>query len=1063
VPAPPLDSRSLELIRAQLRALAGLYLPAPRWTGVGDSADPAWRLLDDVFARLLELLIARLNDVPEMHFMRFLDFVGVERSPGSAAAAPVTFLPPKQAAVGGDVPAGTLVATTQTEHAAALEFETRSAFFATPAKLTTVVDVVPGADAYAQLLHVDLPPQKPAAITAGLTVTALADVTTLTRIDHTLYLGGAAFFGRKDVVDLTVILTLADDRPDVFSGTHLAWERYDATAKKWLPLLTVSYSYSQLSLQASISLPGFIGSAPSPVNGVTDTWLRCRYVGPMLPAIQLPTIVAVKAALGTPSLGATAAPTLAFANAAPVDLSRTFFPFGERPRLGDAFYLSSPEAFDPEVRSVTLSFTIEPYSDLTLQGVFSKISAIETMTTTVLWQYMDASGQWRDLTTFTNTITATPGAPVAIARTPTAAEQDGTLFGNGVRTTVSVTLTPPTKFGRGTVNGAEGSWIRALLKSRDPYGRDGFLDTSGATPVFVGPSFVPPTVDGISLSYSHRTDPVAVTNAVIVGNFVTQPLALPSRPFVPVVSQAVGSLTNAIAPDPALYFSFDHQFELGFISLFVHLDDRVTGVRAFREGGAPRLSWEYVAADIAGVKVWRPLHATDETADLTASGTVGFLAPRDQTPVAMFPSLASSGEAYWFRARLVSGHYDYPPILRGIYVNTVMADNRTTSAAPVIVGSSTGEESQRFRLVHPPVLSAEVWVQEPERPSKSELDALFAEFQAASPLDPAAVPAVHAPEDLVDTPPVEAERVEAPTYVRWRRVPTFLESKPRSRHYTFDAVTGMLTFGDGSLGLIPPPGPNGITLRGQQTGGGEAANGAGPLAISELKTSLPFIDKVFNVTSAAGGSDPWDEGATLRFGPQEIKNRGRAVTTEDFTWLILQEFGQVKRVRCLPTTAPVAGGGLGFKPGAVTCIIVPKAADPAPQPTAGLLARVRAYVMQLALGGIVSDLYFTGPDYTPVRISADIHPLDPGEASSVARRVVSALEAFFHPLTGGEQGTGWNFGRDVFLSEVNAVLERTPGVDFATNVTLLDYPGATSADVPDNSLVASGAHQIRIT
>ena len=110
MPAPPLDSRSLELIRAQLRALAGLYLPAPRWTGVGDSADPAWRLLDDVFARLLELLIARLNDVPEMHFMRFLDFVGVERSPGSAAAAPVTFLPPKQAAVGGDVPAGTLVA-----------------------------------------------------------------------------------------------------------------------------------------------------------------------------------------------------------------------------------------------------------------------------------------------------------------------------------------------------------------------------------------------------------------------------------------------------------------------------------------------------------------------------------------------------------------------------------------------------------------------------------------------------------------------------------------------------------------------------------------------------------------------------------------------------------------------------------------------------------------------------------------------------------------------------------------------------------------------------------------
>jgi len=86
VPAPRLDSRSLEQLRSQLRDLAGLYLPAPRWTGVDNLNDPAWRLLSDVFARLLELLIARLNDVPEMHFMRFLDFVGVERSPGSAAA-----------------------------------------------------------------------------------------------------------------------------------------------------------------------------------------------------------------------------------------------------------------------------------------------------------------------------------------------------------------------------------------------------------------------------------------------------------------------------------------------------------------------------------------------------------------------------------------------------------------------------------------------------------------------------------------------------------------------------------------------------------------------------------------------------------------------------------------------------------------------------------------------------------------------------------------------------------------------------------------------------------------
>jgi len=1077
VPAPRLDSRSLEQLRSQLRDLAGLYLPAPRWTGVDNLNDPAWRLLSDVFARLLELLIARLNDVPEMHFMRFLDFVGVERSPGSAAAAPVTFLPPKQALLGGDIPAGTRVATAQTERTPALEFETRSAFFATPAKVTTVVTVVPEADAYAQLVLVDLPPQKPEGITAGPTVTALSDVPTLVRIDHALYLGGAALFGRKDVVDLKVILNLAEDRPDVFSGTYLAWERYDATAHTWLSL---SASYLYAWPQVSISLPGFVGSAPSLVNSVTDTWLRCHYVGlVMLPAIELPTIVAVRAKLVTPGGSLIVTPALAFTNAAPVDLSRPFFPFGERPRQGDAFYLSSPEAFDPAVGSVTLSVAIQPYSTATLQGFFAHIptAAATIIATDVLWQYVNDAGQWADLARFTHTLTATrAGATVTVTRSTTrdgvaapvanpTLYGGGTLFGDGVATPVSFDVTLPSSahFGRRVVNGVEGAWVRAILMSRDAYGKDGYVDTTiPATPVFVDPSFIPPVVTGINVAYSHATPDVPVTNAVVVGNFTTQQLTIPARPFLPVDVQAVDSFTNAVAPRPALYFSFNHALELGFISLFVHLDDRATGVRAFREGGAPRLSWEYVAAgDAATHRVWRPLDVTDDTADLTASGTVGFLAPPDQVSVALFPSLAPNGAAYWFRARLVSGHYDYPPILRGLYVNTVMADNHTTGATPVIVGSSSGEESQHFALVRPPLLNAEVWVQEPEALSKPEWDALFAEFQEASPLDPATAPTVRERGDLVDAPTGDSENVAAPTYVRWRRVPTFLQSNARSRHYTLDPVTGVLTFGDGSLGLIPPPIANGITLRNLQTGGGNAANTAPPLAITELKTSLPFIDKVFNVTSPAGGSDAWDETATLQFGPQQIKNRGRAVTTEDYAWLIRQQFGQVARVRCLATTAPVTGG-LGFKPGAVTCIVVPKTTDPTPQPTAGLLARIRAYVMQLALGGIVSDLYFTGPDYSVVRIGADVHPLDPGAASSVARRVVGALEEFFHPLTGGEQQSGWDFGRDVFLSEVNAVLERTPGVDFVTNVTLLDYPGATSLDVLANNLVASGAHQIRI-
>src|SRR6185503_3057013 len=44
----------------------------------------------------------------------------------------------------------------------------------------------------------------------------------------------------------------------------------------------------------------------------------------------------------------------AFANATPLDVSKEFHPFGEKPRLGDALYLSVKEAFSEPGTTVTI-------------------------------------------------------------------------------------------------------------------------------------------------------------------------------------------------------------------------------------------------------------------------------------------------------------------------------------------------------------------------------------------------------------------------------------------------------------------------------------------------------------------------------------------------------------------------------------------------------------------------------------------------------------------------------------------------------------------------------------
>ena len=45
-------------------------------------------------------------------------------------------------------------------------------------------------------------------------------------------------------------------------------------------------------------------------------------------------------------------------------------------------------------------------------------------------------------------------------------------------------------------------------------------------------------------------------------------------------------------------------------------------------------------------------------------------------------------------------------------------------------------------------------------------------------------------------------------WVRWKRVDSFFASGPRSRHYTLDYVTGIVAFGDGRRGMVPPEAKN---------------------------------------------------------------------------------------------------------------------------------------------------------------------------------------------------------------------------------------------------------------
>jgi hypothetical protein len=209
--------------------------------------------------------------------------------------------------------------------------------------------------------------------------------------------------------------------------------------------------------------------------------------------------------------------------------------------------------------------------------------------------------------------------------------------------------------------------------------------------------------------------------------------------------------------------------------------------------------------------------------------------------------------AYWIRTLLESG--DEPPVqLRTLLPNTTFAA-QTTTLHNEVLGSSDASADQRFQTTRAPVLAGQTLeVREPE-PSAETVGA----------------PGIRAGAITTSTP----QSSEA-----WRdRDAGFHSSVPRS---SLRLITRRRSaVGDGVQGRIPPRAVANIRLARYQTGGGSSGNRAAG-SIVQLKTTVPYIDKVRNFEAAEAGVDAEPGDQSLVRGPRTLRNGGRAVTLEDY-------------------------------------------------------------------------------------------------------------------------------------------------------------------------------------
>jgi predicted phage baseplate assembly protein len=295
-------------------------------------------------------------------------------------------------------------------------------------------------------------------------------------------------------------------------------------------------------------------------------------------------------------------------------------------------------------------------------------------------------------------------------------------------------------------------------------------------------------------------------------------------------------------------------------------------------------------------------------------------------------------------------------------------------------------------------------------------------------------------------------------WVRWHRRPNLYSSGPKDRHYVLERSRGRAMFGNGVNGRLLPAGTDNVTAREYSWGGGSLGNVAAG-AITQLLGGIPYVSGVRNPRAAEGGADGETVEQIRARGPQAIRHRGRAMSARDYESLAHAASPGVAVARALTATHPSGRPA----PGWVKLIVVPNSQEARPQPSFGLRHRVREYVEARAPAGL-AGVFVTGPIYLSVGVSTVVASVDVGQAGPVGVALRQALEAFFHPLTGGPSGQGWLFGRSVYLSDVAALLEALPDVDYVERLELL-LDGISQGEqvaVPPDRIVAAGPMQIRI-
>ncbi|MGY6502398.1 MAG: putative baseplate assembly protein [Acidimicrobiales bacterium] len=481
--------------------------------------------------------------------------------------------------------------------------------------------------------------------------------------------------------------------------------------------------------------------------------------------------------------------------------------------------------------------------------------------------------------------------------------------------------------------------------------------------------------------------------------------------------------SQPMTPGDAFYVGFSTSLAGNLLRLDVEASIEGIGVDPRR----PPLTWEIWSGE-----AWIPARVhEDSTGGLNRDGFLLLLVPLQHAPLTL-----GGTRGYWLRARLTVAAADQPqyqasPQVRQLLAASLGGTVRAAHSRGIgteLLGRSDGSAAQRFRVDHAPIL-----------------------------------------------PRNDSEHVEVitPDGVEvWTEVADFADSGPQDRHVAFDAASGEVRFGprirypDGGVrqhGAIPPEGAD-IMISAYRTGGGAIGN-VGSGTLRQLRTTIPYVDRVSNLAPARGGADGESIENAKQRGPMTLRTGQRAVTARDFERLTVEASAEVARARCLPSSTPG---------GPVRVLVVPRIANPVGEMALDdfalsdeLVGRIGSHLDERRLVG--TQVEIGTPYYQGVTVAALIRALPGRPPGLVRQRALDSLYTFINPLTGGADGRGWPFDTDLNAASVAQLIESIDGVDRVEEILFFEYDvrtgtrhggGKELVRLDAQSLFLSAHHQV---